>query len=81
VRAVVADVLDEPASTIGDQDDLLELGLDSVRLMTITEQFRERGSEVALVDLVENPTIAAWTRLLSGSVPPGDGAGTTAAAR
>jgi aryl carrier-like protein len=67
VRAQVADVLGEPAGAIGDHDDLLERGLDSIRLMGLVERWRELGADAEFADLAETPTVAAWSALLSRS--------------
>ena len=65
VRAQVAEVLDELEANIGDHDDLLDRGIDSIRLMSLVEWCRQRGAEVSFVDLAEVPTVAAWTEVLS----------------
>jgi len=67
VRAQVAEVLDEPVEAIGDHDDLLDRGIDSIRLMSLVEWCRGQGAEVSFVDLAERPTVAAWIALLSDS--------------
>ena len=64
VRGYVADVLGEPSGEIGDHDDLLERGIDSIRLMSLVERWRELGYDTSFVDLAETPTVAAWTELL-----------------
>jgi bifunctional isochorismate lyase/aryl carrier protein len=63
LRATVADLLDEP---VGDDDDLFDAGLDSIRLMTVVEHLRAGGHDVSFVDLAERPTLAAWVDLLGG---------------
>jgi aryl carrier-like protein len=67
LRADVADALGEPAGDIGDADDLLDRGLDSIRLMSLVERWRAEGAEVGFIDLAETPTLEAWSRLLPGS--------------
>jgi 2,3-dihydroxybenzoate-AMP ligase len=63
VRAQVADVLGEPAGTLADHEDLLERGLDSIRLVHVAERLREVGVAAPLADLAQTPTIAAWAAL------------------
>jgi len=70
VREQVADALGEPTERIGVHDDLLELGLDSIRLMGLLERWRELGADTSFADLAETPTVAAWSALLSR---PADG--------
>ncbi|GAB3214057.1 phosphopantetheine-binding protein [Marinactinospora thermotolerans] len=64
LRADVARVLGEPAETIGDDDDLLDFGMDSIRLMSLVETWRRAGARTDFAELAEEPTLAAWTRLL-----------------
>ncbi|GAA1770278.1 MULTISPECIES: phosphopantetheine-binding protein [Streptomonospora] len=64
VRADVEQVLGEPAGSLGEQDDLLDRGMDSIRLMSLVESWRKAGVETDFITLAEEPTVAAWTRLL-----------------
>lgn len=64
VRAQIADLLDIPPSDIAGSDDLLDHGLDSVRVMTLVETWREEGAEVFFIDLAETPTVEGWAHLL-----------------
>jgi len=64
MRADVARALEEPPEAIGDHDDLLDRGLDSIRLMSLVEAWRAGGTEVGFIDLAETPTLDAWARLL-----------------
>lgn len=67
LRTDVADALGEPPDQIGDADDLLDRGLDSIRLMSLVERWRGEGAEVGFIDLAETPTLEAWSRLLARS--------------
>ncbi|WP_405012642.1 phosphopantetheine-binding protein [Kitasatospora sp. NBC_01539] len=53
LRADLADVLGERPEDIADDDDLRDLGLDSIRLMGLVETWRGRGAQVEFADLVE----------------------------
>ncbi|PPK62590.1 phosphopantetheine-binding protein [Actinokineospora auranticolor] len=64
VRAQIAELLEIPASEIADDDNLLDHGLDSIRVMTLIETWRDHGTELAFADLAETPTVTAWTTLL-----------------
>ncbi|MEU5691922.1 phosphopantetheine-binding protein [Actinosynnema sp. NPDC020468] len=64
VRSRIAQVLDIPESEIADDDNLLDHGLDSVRVMSLVEAWRAAGATVAFVDLAETPTVEAWAKLL-----------------
>jgi aryl carrier-like protein len=68
LRADIAAALGEAPEDVGDDDDLMDLGLDSIRLMSLVEQWRaETGAEIGFVDLAEEPTVAAWSRLFNGA--------------
>ncbi|WP_020495871.1 phosphopantetheine-binding protein [Sciscionella marina] len=64
LRAQVLDTLGLGTEEVGDTDDLLELGLDSIRLMSLVERWRADGADIGFVELTEDPTIAAWQRKL-----------------
>ncbi|WP_224366825.1 isochorismatase family protein [Hyalangium versicolor] len=70
VRADVAEVLLQPVSSLGDDDNLLEKGLDSIRIMSLVERWRSQGSDVGFVQLAERPTLTEWYALLSSSALP-----------
>ncbi|WP_017149594.1 isochorismatase [Bacillus bingmayongensis] len=65
VREQVAELLRESLADIGDDEDLLNRGLDSVRIMSLVEKWRQKGVEVTFADLAERPTIYDWFNLLS----------------
>jgi bifunctional isochorismate lyase / aryl carrier protein len=62
LRAHVGELLGEPPAD--DRENLLDLGLDSIRLMSLVEHLRAAGHDVTFVDLAERPTIADWLDLL-----------------
>jgi bifunctional isochorismate lyase/aryl carrier protein len=65
LRAEVRALLDEP---VGDHDNLLDAGLDSIRLMTVVEWLRAAGHAASFEDLAEEATLAAWVaRLEAGA--------------
>jgi len=65
LRADVAALLDEPAEALDAYDNLLDRGLDSIRLMTLVERWRRAGAEISFVDLAERPTLAEWHELIA----------------
>ncbi|MFC9328956.1 phosphopantetheine-binding protein [Kitasatospora sp. NPDC057015] len=68
LRADLADVTGERPEDIADDDDLRDLGLDSIRLMSLVETWRARGVKVELTDLVEIapvPTLRSWAAHLA----------------
>lgn len=65
LRADIADVLGEEPHDIPLDENLVDHGLDSVRLMTLAGRWRETyGVEVSLTDLAERPAVDAWAALL-----------------
>ncbi|MFI5771616.1 phosphopantetheine-binding protein [Streptomyces sp. NPDC051658] len=68
VRADVAELLDCDPAEIAPDENLVDLGLDSVRIMALVGRWRAAGA-VALEfpDLAEQPELAHWTTLLTGN--------------
>ncbi|TDB76023.1 non-ribosomal peptide synthetase [Micromonospora sp. KC723] len=58
-------------TTPGDDDHLIALGLDSLKLMRIAGLLRQRGVRVSFADLIATPTLGAWSALLATATPPG----------
>jgi aryl carrier-like protein len=69
VRADVAELLYQEPEEVADTDDLLGSGLDSIRILTLVERWRDAGARISFVELAEAPTVAAWWTLLSGRLP------------
>ncbi|MEF3306207.1 isochorismatase family protein [Paenibacillus sp. GYB003] len=65
LREQVAGLLYETPSEIGDDDDLVDRGLDSVRIMSLAESWRRRGADITFAELAERPTLGEWSKLLS----------------
>ncbi|MFI5910644.1 phosphopantetheine-binding protein [Dactylosporangium sp. NPDC051541] len=66
VAEALAEVTEEPAA-FADSDNLVDLGLDSIRLMSLATRWRAAGFEAAYLDLAMEPTVAAWARRLDAS--------------
>ncbi|WP_283842724.1 phosphopantetheine-binding protein [Burkholderia pyrrocinia] len=64
IAAQVARSLRMPAADLREHDNLVDCGLDSIRMMTLVEQWRAQGYDVTFVQLAEQPTLGAWTRVL-----------------
>jgi aryl carrier-like protein len=65
VRADVAELLHLLPDEVLDSDNLFEFGLDSIRLLSLLERWRDRGAEVSFVQLAEEPTLEHWLAVLS----------------
>ncbi|GAB3470136.1 phosphopantetheine-binding protein [Actinophytocola sediminis] len=64
LRERIAEILDVPPETIGEQDNLLDHGFDSIRMMSLVEALREIGVHADFVELAEEPTLERWRQLL-----------------
>ncbi|MET8472860.1 phosphopantetheine-binding protein [Streptomyces sp. NPDC006422] len=65
IREDVADCLGEDPADIPVDENLVDYGLDSVRVMTLLERWRkDHGVEASFVDLAERPAVEAWAELL-----------------
>lgn len=67
IRAQVAELLGVPAGTLDTDADLVGQGLDSIRMMSLAGQWRRRGLDVDFAALAAEPTVAAWTALVTGA--------------
>lgn len=63
VRRQVLALLDDD---VDDEDNLIEAGLDSIRVMSLIEQWKAAGIEVAFADLAADPTITGFHQSLAG---------------
>ncbi|MGX1809858.1 non-ribosomal peptide synthetase [Nocardia sp. NPDC055321] len=70
IRAAVAGHLGLEPDAIADHDDLIQLGLDSIRTMKLAGSWRKRGLPVNFAQLAAEPSVAAWHLLLGGSDEP-----------
>jgi bifunctional isochorismate lyase/aryl carrier protein len=68
VREDIARVLQTDVEDIADTDNLIDHGLDSIRLMSLVQQWQADGAPVAFDPLAEYPEINHWLRLLRGEV-------------
>ncbi|MFG2776686.1 phosphopantetheine-binding protein [Streptomyces prunicolor] len=64
VRSDLAETLQQDGGDIDDQDNLVDLGLDSIRMMHLAGRWRHYGSEATFQELSTSPTLANWWGLL-----------------
>ncbi|MFT4086263.1 MAG: phosphopantetheine-binding protein [Gordonia sp. (in: high G+C Gram-positive bacteria)] len=68
IVADIAEITGVPAHDIDDSTNVLDTGLDSVRLMALVERWRVAGADQAdLVTLASEPYVGAWVRELTGA--------------
>lgn len=65
MREDLAALLRTDAAEIADDDNLLDHGLDSIRLMRLAQQWNDRGIAVSFAALAERPELLHWARLVS----------------
>lgn len=65
MRAEIAAILHEGPAEIGDEDNLMDLGLDSMRAMTLVQRWQDRGLKVEFAAFAEVPTLAHWWAVAS----------------
>ncbi len=67
MRRDIAEAIYLDPGEIGDEDDLIDLGLDSVRLMSLTIRWNESGANVTFADLAEHTQLIRWWEMASAS--------------
>ncbi|MDA3645269.1 phosphopantetheine-binding protein [Saccharopolyspora indica] len=72
VREQVAELLYEDPAELTDEENLIDWGLDSVRIMTLVEKWRRLGVQITFADLAERPTLAEWWTVLQPKLPAGE---------
>ncbi|WP_341720836.1 amino acid adenylation domain-containing protein [Micromonospora sp. FIMYZ51] len=72
LRADIATHLAIPPEQVGDHDDLLYLGLDSIGVMRLANRWRRYGPGATFAELIERRTLAEWAALVfdKPSAPP-----------
>ena len=54
--------VEEDLKQISENDDLTDVGIDSISIMSIIEELRMQHISVTFMDFAEETTIAAWLR-------------------
>lgn len=67
LRALILPLLDESDEPYDDEN-LIDYGLDSVRMMALAARWRKVHGDIDFVMVAKNPTIDAWWALLSREV-------------
>ena len=67
IRAKIAAQLGSPVTDIADHDNLIQVGLNSIRMMALAGGWRKQGADVTFAELAASPTIESWDGLLSAS--------------
>ncbi|MEU4410177.1 amino acid adenylation domain-containing protein [Streptosporangium sp. NPDC023963] len=70
MRADIADQLGIAPSEVGDDADLVGLGLDSLRAMRLAGRWRRAGARIVFAELAEELTLTAWWSLVGSRLSP-----------
>jgi mycobactin phenyloxazoline synthetase len=68
VRDEVAELLGVTSEDLDPNADLIASGLDSIRMMSLSGRWRKQGINIGFAALAANPTVSAWTDLVSEHV-------------
>ncbi|MEV0360004.1 amino acid adenylation domain-containing protein [Nocardia sp. NPDC050697] len=68
IRAEVGSVLGIAPESLDFDGDLIQQGLDSLRMMRLSGRWRKRGHDIDFARLAADPTLRAWTTLLIGEL-------------
>lgn len=60
MRADIAAMLHEEPEAVGDSDNLMDLGVDSMRAMNLVAKWNEAGAALEFAELAEHVTLAGW---------------------
>jgi len=60
MQADIAAMLHEEPEEIGLHDNLMDLGLDSMRVMTLVERWSKTGVALDFTDIAQHLTLADW---------------------
>ncbi|HSC69317.1 MAG TPA: isochorismatase family protein [Cellvibrio sp.] len=64
MREDIARILLASTEEITPDENLMYLGLDSIRVMSLLEQWRARGAQINFIDLAAATTLAQWWQLV-----------------
>jgi len=69
MRADVAELLGMSPAEVADDENLVDLGIDSLQIMTLADRWsRAGGVRIDFPDLAEHPAVGAWWRIASERV-------------
>jgi len=69
MRQDAADILHLDAAEIRDDDNLMDLGLDSLRAMSLAMNWRKAGAAIEFTDLIDDVTLGHWWQLVQAAGP------------
>lgn len=60
MRADIAEMIHEDPQEIGPEDNLMDLGVDSMRLLNLILKWQEDGLDLDFAELANRFTLAGW---------------------
>lgn len=69
MQEAIAALLCIDVEEVDPEENLLYLGLDSIRVMTLIDQWRAQGIDITLAELAESTTLNEWYEILVGKAP------------
>lgn len=64
MRLDIARLVNEAPEELENDDNLLDWGLDSMRIFNVSVEWNKTGLELRFADLAETPTLAGWWRIV-----------------
>jgi aryl carrier-like protein len=65
LTAKVADLMNTTVDALDPDEELMDQGLDSVRLVEVVSFLRDAGHQADFADLAEDSSLTAWRELLA----------------
>lgn len=65
LKSDIADMLGMDPAEIGADDNLMDMGLDSMRALNLVLKWSEAGVTLEFGELAENPTLEGWWQIIA----------------
>ncbi|VEB41633.1 Isochorismatase [Chromobacterium violaceum] len=69
LKAQVLTVLEDGDDSLAGDDNLLDYGLDSIRVMELVAQWQKLGLEIGFEDLAQDLTLDGWWNAIQAKLP------------
>jgi aryl carrier-like protein len=69
MRGDIAGIMNEEPESIGDDDNLIDLGLDSIRAMALLQRWIAAGAHIEFAEFAEKPELGHWWKLILRGEP------------